>query len=85
MSGPDRDVLTKAEVAAYLALSEDTIDRLVERGLFPTAIYLTPKNKVWGWMDVVAYLHLLGRGVGAVEAPETAKEATKKGSAGEKS
>lgn len=56
----DRKTMTKAEVAAYLDISTDTLDRLVADGVFPDR-FMVGGNARWHKKDADAYLHLLSR------------------------
>lgn len=61
VEAPRRDWLTLIEVARYLNLSEPTMERLIDAGKFPDGVRLSPKKKMWNWLDVVAYAHLVQR------------------------
>ena len=55
IDGPADDYLTLPEVVRYLRLSVRTVRRLMEEGKFPRPRQLSPGQKYWTWLDVVAY------------------------------
>lgn len=61
ISGPDRDWLTLDEAAAWMGLDSSTLKRLIRKGQFPPGVKVSPKCVKWGWLDVVAYMHLVSR------------------------
>lgn len=64
LEGPDKCLLTKKEVCAYLGIGERSLDKLIEQGLFPRGVNV-PKTKRpilrWYAIDVACYLHLCER------------------------
>ena len=60
------DLLTKAEVAKILTVSEDTVDNLIRGGLLP--VYrITPKVTRIDRADVMAYLESRKRRLAALD------------------
>jgi len=73
ISGPDRDWLTLDQCAEWIGVSPDTLEREIDSGRFPPGVEVSKKNKRWGWLDCVAYMHLLGR-LKTSEQPESTKQ-----------
>lgn len=69
--------LTREDVLYALGIGSDTLERLIEMGYFPDAMFITERTKGWTDKDVDAYLYLRGRcgqkaprtGVKEVEKP----------------
>lgn len=55
VDGPDRDYLTRGEVAAYLRMSSKTLGRLMARGRFPRPFKMGQGTMVWSWREIWAY------------------------------
>ena len=55
IDGPEKDLLTKREVADYLRLKIKTLDRLVESGQFFEPVEVSPGIKLWTAEDVAVY------------------------------
>jgi predicted DNA-binding transcriptional regulator AlpA len=63
ITGPDQQVLTKAEVVAYLKFrSEKALDAKIARGQFPRGTALGRRGPVvWSGLDLACWLHLSAR------------------------
>lgn len=55
-------LMSRADVIAFLGISESTLDRLIEAGHFPPAASVSPQVVGWFEKDIVAFLYLRGRG-----------------------
>jgi predicted DNA-binding transcriptional regulator AlpA len=53
--------LTREDVTYALGISTETLDRLIDLGLFPDAMFITERTKGWVQEDVRSYLYLRGR------------------------
>jgi len=78
ITGPDKDWLTLDEAAAYMGLSGSTLKRLIDSGKFPKGARVTGKILLWGWMDVVAFMHLASRSPGDDETADEETEPPKR-------
>lgn len=56
------ELLTRETVAMRLGVSADSVERLIEEGFFPPALQVTERTGYWLHADVLAFLHLRGRG-----------------------
>lgn len=55
-------MLSAREVCNRLAISDTALGEMIRSGLFPRGIKIT-KDRQWFEMDVIAVLHLRGRGM----------------------
>lgn len=59
VDGPDKDLLSAREAAAWLGVGLTLFRELVASGTFPAPIKLgRHKAQRWHWLDVVAFAHL---------------------------
>src|SRR5262245_14497921 len=63
VSGPEKDWLTREECAIALGITSKALDKMHRTGKFPPPIEVINGRPMWHWFDVVAYMHLLSRGV----------------------
>lgn len=80
VEGPDKEHLTREEVAQALRVSERHLRELIHGGKFPAGIPLGGTSAlVWHWLDVVSFLHLSAR-LAAPPPPRksTAEKSSKK-------
>lgn len=68
--------LSKEDVLYALGIGEDTLNRLIELGLFPDAMFITERTKGWTDKDVKSYLYIRGRCGSRV--PKTGKKEDEK-------
>jgi excisionase family DNA binding protein len=61
VNGPASDWLTVEEAAAYMRMHPSTLKRLIKDGRFPQGSQAAGRQRLWGWMDCVAYMHLASR------------------------
>lgn len=62
LPGPAGLRFTRREVAAWLDVSEDTIDRMIDAGSFPRGSKASPQSSpTWTGLDLAAWLHLRDR------------------------
>ncbi len=63
VNAPDKETLDSMECAQFLGIGEGVWDGIVKRGEAPKGIPFGKKTVRWHWMDVVAVLHMMSRGV----------------------
>lgn len=71
INGPDKDWLSLDEAAAYMGIGASTLKSLVRSGKFPQGAGVTGNRRMWGWMDVVAYMHMASRSPAPMPDDET--------------
>jgi hypothetical protein len=76
VEGPDQDILDRGEVAKYLRISKEQLDRLIDRCEFPKGVpFGDGKLHVWQWLDCTAFVHLRARlGLPSQAQPKTLAE-----------
>lgn len=75
LEGPDKDILERSDVCAYLRVTEAQLERLIRRGEFPRGVpFGEGKMFFWYWEDCWAWRHLRMRLAGAPDAPSTVTE-----------
>lgn len=64
LDGPDHEYVTLSDAAKYLGVSQRTVRRLVTSGHLPPPVRVgRGTGGRFKWLDLVAYLHLVSRGV----------------------
>lgn len=55
LDGPDRDLLDEAETASYLRIGAKTLKRMIDAGLFPQGVRISPGVVCWSALDLAVY------------------------------
>ena len=80
ITGPDQEWFNKTEVCAYLDISARTLDRLIEKGLFPRGYRMSSRGRLrWSGLDLAVYVQMRSRcreGPAEKDAEETADDET---------
>jgi len=62
LEGPDALILSREDILALLRVSEKTLDRMIDRGRFPSGIKASPGGQpFWTNVDIACWLHIAPR------------------------
>jgi hypothetical protein len=76
IQAPDTDTLDDEQAARWLGIKVGVWRKMVAAGVAPQPMRFGTRTPRWHWMDVVAVLHLLSRGMpGAADEGAAADEA----------
>jgi predicted DNA-binding transcriptional regulator AlpA len=75
--GPEKEWLDLTDVLLWIGVSEGTLRRWIRDKQFPPGVNVGGKSLKWGWLDVVAFMHLRSRIPGEGDGTPVDDEAKK--------